>query len=462
MDKVISRGLNFVVFIYLATVLTPADFGTVAVARIFIDYLDSLSDQGLFFALVQRKRLTKKHIDTSLLLLVGLASALALVISILATLIGQFYENSELVNVIQILALMMVVNAINRVPYALIVREQNYKKLFMNNFFVSFGNASVGISMALNGFGVWALVGQQFAHAFLGLIALTLATGWRPGLQISKRAALVLYRFSFKLVIDQQFQFFSKKVDEFLVSLLYGLSTLGMFTLAKKFLLPLMDLLLGSFTRVVFSSLSRLQNKPKQFEESIALYLRWVLSFLGPVVATLATTADLFIPMLFGEKWSGVELVVSVLVATVFVSGISAILHQGFIATGNTSAVLRSNTWRIVVFLLSVSFLTRFGLVGVGVAVFLKDIVGLCIDVYYVKSRLRIDLRNIFHNILKGTFPAMFACVAVLYFRFSHSFDNYSNTNLLVICAVSAFFASSITILLFERKLVKRIFWKYT
>ncbi|HSH22200.1 MAG TPA: oligosaccharide flippase family protein, partial [Candidatus Caenarcaniphilales bacterium] len=187
--------LGLVVFVVLTRLLDPVDFGLVALAAVFVAFVQILVDQGLGDALVQRRELTRAHIDTAFWVSLTTGAVLAVVGIVLAIPIAAFLGQPALQPLLQVLSLTFVLTALNSVQVALLRRELAFRSLALRTLVAIAGGGAVGITLAYLDFGPWALVGQQLGQAVLAVLVLWRTSPWRPTRQVSRTHFRELFSF---------------------------------------------------------------------------------------------------------------------------------------------------------------------------------------------------------------------------------------------------------------------------
>ena len=199
MEKFGIQLAHFVVTLVLARLLTPNDYGTVALLSIFIEVANVLVDSGFGKALVQKKKATQTDYNTVFYISMTSAAILYMALFFAAPYIAGFYDVAELKPMLRIMALSLVFHSINGVQNV----ELNRKMLFHLSFRISWVrtivSAVTGISFALAGYGPWALVWASLFGGIAGVIARQFVIRWRPSFTFSWDSAKGLFRFGWKM-----------------------------------------------------------------------------------------------------------------------------------------------------------------------------------------------------------------------------------------------------------------------
>src|SRR3954468_1282003 len=293
----------------LSRLLTPAEFGLMGAATVVIAFSQIISQVGVGPAIVQRSELEPAHISAAFTISGGLGFVLGAVVWFAAPAIAAFYRIPEVEPVIRGVALLFPVDGLNTVGESLLMRELRFRlyvALDVASYIV--GYACVGVFLAWQGYGVWALVAANLGQMTLRTILMYLATrhSLRPGLKL--RASRDLLGFGFGHSLAQLGLVLSQQSDNLVVGRWLGPSALGIYGRAYN-LMVLPATVFGKIVnRVLFPIMAQVQNERDRLAGGYERALAIVALISLPVSATLWIVAPEFIPALLGPKWNGVVL----------------------------------------------------------------------------------------------------------------------------------------------------------
>lgn len=287
----------------LARILDPRVFGLVAIAWIYTAFMQIFVTQGFGVAIVQRKDLEEEHLNSAFWIAIASALLFCLASILLAVPMARLFKEPKLAPVICWLSFSMVLNALSTIPTAVLSRDLEFRPLAIRGFTSTGIGGVVGVVMALNGCGVWSLVGQQLVGAALGCAWLWYAVPWRPHLRISKRHLRDLYGISLHITANDILWFFSKRSDQTMVGYSFGPEGLGPYSLASKLIMFLNDGFVGPLQSVAFPVLSKLQSNAEEFERAVCRYCEISSFLVFPLFAGVAAVAPELVPLLYGQKW---------------------------------------------------------------------------------------------------------------------------------------------------------------
>ncbi len=180
LERTGAQIVALVVSIILARILSPEDYGTIALLLVFINILNVFVDSGLGTALVQKK--DADNIDFSTVFYTNVCFCIVLygIMFLFAPVLASFYANKELTSLIRVLSITILISGVKNIQQSYVSKTLQFKKFFFATLVGTITAAIVGILMAYNGFGVWALVAQQLTNLGIDTILLWITVRWRP------------------------------------------------------------------------------------------------------------------------------------------------------------------------------------------------------------------------------------------------------------------------------------------
>jgi PST family polysaccharide transporter len=297
---------SIIVTFLLAKLLGPGEFGLVAMAMVFITIAQTVIQQGLVSAIVQRDTLTAEHLDAAfgVLMLAGLG--VGLLTAATSPLWALVNRAPELTVVCIVLSPLVLVQGLAIVPEAILRRELRFRAVAIRTLLAAVVSGVVGVTLALAGAGVWALVGQQLVNAVVGLVVVWLVCPWRPSRRPRLGAIRELWAFSAHSANAGLGVLLSSKADIIFTGIFFGPVATGIYRLAARLPDMLVDVTVRSLQQVALPSLSRLQQDRRRFAAHLA-QLQHLGAVAGlPVLGVLAATANSLVAFL-GPQWAGTE-----------------------------------------------------------------------------------------------------------------------------------------------------------
>jgi PST family polysaccharide transporter len=298
-----SQASSFLVFLVLARLLPPEAFGLVAFAATLLAFAQIVINQGFALAIVQRERLDPEHIDTAFWTGIGLSLVLVAFVVGLAEPIAALAGEPELAPLLPWLSLGILLGSLSAVHVALLQRELRFRLLTLRTLVASTIGGLTGVAMALSGFGVWSLVGQQLTTMGVSVLVLWTSSDWRPGIRVSRTHFGDLFQFGISIVGSNIARFFARRSDRLLIGYLLGPAELGIYVIAFRTVDALIDLVNASLRQVAVPVFSRMQGDPTRLLRALYSATRTTSLVSFPAFAGLAALAPELVPALFGSQW---------------------------------------------------------------------------------------------------------------------------------------------------------------
>ena len=304
LEKFSLQLVAFVVSMVLSRILTPTDYGTVALLGIFMSISGVLVDSGFGSALVQKKNATELDFNSVFYLSIALSLVLYAALFFSAPAISRFFDTPELVWILRVVALQLVFNAINSVQGAELTRKMLFHLSFRISLVSTIPSAIVGITCAFLGYGPWALVFQGLVGGIIGVVARWFIIAWRPRLMFSLKAVKSLYSFGWKLAADRLLDSAFTNVWGFVIGKFYSKADLAYVGKGKHLPSLLMDSINGTLGRVSFPVLVQYQHDKGKIREATRRIVQCSSFLIFPAMMGCAACAHNIIILLFGNQWN--------------------------------------------------------------------------------------------------------------------------------------------------------------
>ena len=367
-----AQAVSVLVFIVLSRYLAPAAFGLLGMAAVFVALVQTLVGQGMSDALVQRERLDNAHRDTAFWTALVTGAVLTAAGWAVAGSVAAFYREPTLAPVVAWLSVIVLVRSLATTQSALLRRALEFRPLALRSLGGALAGGIVGVVMAVAGYGVWALVGQQLATAVVATALLWFASDWRPGLGVSWQCVGDLFPFGARVVGSNLVNFLNRHTDDLFIGLYLGATALGFYAVGYRLLLAATAILTGFSSAVAFPVFSRLQGEPERLRNGLyqATGLTAMLAF--PTFVGAAVLAPDLITVLFGARWLEAAPVMRVLAFIGILHAVFYLTSNAFYAVGEAATVLWLNVLNAVTNVAAFWIAARWGIVVVAAAYVLR------------------------------------------------------------------------------------------
>lgn len=340
-SKAISQGLTWLVTIVVVRLLQPADYGIMATSGLLTIFAGMLLDAGLGIAFVQRRDIsTDVYRAANFALLLGAVGAILLV-QALALPAAHFFSEPRLEAVLRVAALQFLFGTMAVVPSAELSRQMRFKELGITQAFAAVGSSVLTLALALNGAGVWALVGGALAMSALKLAGYLWFTGAFAGFSSQLSLLRSYLGFSARLVMQRVVWFAVEQGDLLIVGRLMGAAPLGVYSVAKTFSQIPLDRAAEIVNQVSLPLFAAVQDDKPRWVEAVRKLLRLTSVAAFPLFWGMAAVAPVAVPMLLGEKWAAAVLPFMLFCAVLPVRMAGAFLHTVLLALGRADVAMR-------------------------------------------------------------------------------------------------------------------------
>jgi len=302
-DNIASSGITFLVTLVLARLLTPEEYGIMAMIAIFIAISNSIIDSGFSNALIRKIHVERIDYNTVFYFNLIVSVFVYFLLYILSPAISIFFKEPILKEVIRVIGWVLIINALAIIPRTLFVKAVNFKVQTKVSLISSISSGGVGIGLALGGMGVWSLVGQLLSRQILNTLLLWIYSKWHPVWEFSMKSFKELFGFGSKLLLSGLLDTIYKNIYYIVIGRVYTSAQLGQYTRAEQFNTIFSSNLTSVVQRVSYPVLSSIQDEPERLKEAYRRVIKITMLITFACMLGLAAVAKPLIIILIGEKW---------------------------------------------------------------------------------------------------------------------------------------------------------------
>lgn len=302
-DNIASSGVTFLVGLVLANLLTPTEYGIMAIITIFIAVSTSIVDSGFSNALIRKVHIERVDYNTVFFFNLVVSFVLYIVLYVAAPAISIFFKEAILTEVLRVIGWVLVVNALAIIPRTILVKKIDFKTQTKVSVISSVVSGVVGIGMAMTGWGVWSLVWQQLSRQMMNTLFLWVFCKWIPVWEFSMKSFKELFNFGYKLLFSGLLDTIYKEIYYVVIGRFYSAADLGQYTRAQQFNIIFSSNLTSVVQRVSYPVLSSIQEEPERLREAYRRVIKLTMLVAFACMLGLAAVAKPLILILIGEKW---------------------------------------------------------------------------------------------------------------------------------------------------------------
>lgn len=303
MERAGNQVVLLIVQIVMARVLSPDDFGFLAIVLVFINLATVFVQSGLGAALVQNPTMSDEDCSTVFWISLGISVILVAMLFFAAPAIAAFYSNDLLSWPLRVLSVTLIINSFNSVQVARVQRGLQFKKIFNATAWSVCVSGALGIMAAVFGAGIWALVLQQLIYQLVNCVVLAVQERWAPCLRFNAKRGKELFDFGWKILACNILNQGYLGIYDLVIGAQFSAGQLGLVSQGKKYPSALGGMLDGAIQPVMMSAVSRIQTEIEQAKRLTRRALKTSTFVIVPCMTLFAVAAQPIVSILLGEKW---------------------------------------------------------------------------------------------------------------------------------------------------------------
>jgi len=368
LERWTSRLLGLVVIAVLTRILSPENFGLVAMATVVTAILQVFVDSGFATVLIQKKSLLPKDTSTAFWTSVAISVLLYAALFATAPLLAELFGEPGLTDVLRVMGLGLPISSLSQVPAAILERSFGFRALAVRQVIGNLCGAAVAIPVALLGGGVWALVAQALVTSVASVVVLWSSTTWRPRWEYSFSALRQMWSMGVRIIGIGLLDALQQNIDKLIVGAFFSVEVLGYYYLAQRIGTILIELVTTVMSRVTLTTFSKLQDDLPRLNR-IFLQMTFASAAIGvPMFGLVAVLATQIVPFAFGAGWDETVPLLWVLAGGWAFGAVMYFDKSAFIAIGRANVALSVAVLQNIVGVALVFALLPLGIFGVALS----------------------------------------------------------------------------------------------
>lgn len=394
------QGIQFLVMIVMARLLTPKDYGLVGMVAIFIAVAQSLVDSGFSQALIRKQNRTETDNSTVFYFNIVVGILLYLVLFAIAPLVAIFYDSPELTALMRVVCLSVVFNSFVVVQRALLTVNIDFKTQAKASLTAAVVSGVIGIGMAYSGFSYWSIVAQQLVNLGLNTLLLWIFTRWRPRWIYSWGSFRELFTFGSKLMVSGLLDVVYRNMYLLVIGKMFTASSLGYYTRANQFAEFPSSNLTGIMQRVTYPVLCQIQDDDERLAQIYRRFLRLSAFLIFPLLVGLSAVAEPFVLLLLKEQWLFAATLLQIICFAMMWYPIHAINLNLLQVKGRSDLFLRLEIIKKAIAVLILCVTIPMGLIAMCVGQILSSLIALIINTNYTGKLIQVGFLRQMRDLL--------------------------------------------------------------
>lgn len=302
-ERVGAQGVSFVVSIILARLLEPSVYGTIALVTVFTSILQVFIDSGFGSALIQKKNADDLDFSTIFFFNITVCTALYILMWISAPWIAGFYNMPELTPVVRVLSLKLIISGVKNIQQSYVSKYLLFKRFFFATLGGTIGAAVIGIWMAYQGYGVWALVAQTLFNSMVDTIILWITVKWRPKWKFSFERLKGLFSFGWKMLVSRLLDTVYNDLRQLIIGKMYSAKDLAFYNRGGHLPRLFIGNINSSIDSVLFPTMSAEQDDRARVKAMTRRAIMTSTYIMAPLMMGLAVCGEPVVKLILTEKW---------------------------------------------------------------------------------------------------------------------------------------------------------------
>lgn len=425
--------------VVLARMLVPEHFGLIGMVTALTVLIERFQDIGLGDAIVQKKEITHEQVSTLFWLNIGICLFLSITVALCAKAVALFYNDQRLIWITVAFASNFLCSGFSIQHQALIRRRMRFDHFALIKIFSTIFGFVVGVALAWQGCGYWALVWKELARSFLSTVLAWTFCPWRPGLPVRNSGVRSMLKFGGNVTAYNMLYYLTNNLDSILLGKFYGAVPVGFYSRAKQLTAIPVSQLLEPIRYISLPALSAFQNDPVNYRNYFEKMLA-VLSFLYmPIIVYIGIYSQPIVYIALGSQWGDVVPIFRLLAISMFATPVVSLLGLIMLSLGQTSRYffwgLFTNLSTVIAFVIGI----RWGVMGIAQSCIIATAANLSFSLLFVFKDSPVDIISTLKSIYRPAIASMVMGYVLLL-----SYAYLSSYHVLLQITLSAFLGGAI------------------
>lgn len=432
-----AQIIQLVISIVVARMLTPSDFGAVALLLVFTSISTVFIQAGLGTAIIQRKEVTQIQLSSVFYYSFLSAVLLYFILYVSAPVISEFYKIDSLTGYMRVLALVLIFGSFNAIQNALIAKKMLWKQQCICNIISVFISGVIGILFAYYNWGSWAIIFQQLSYSIIICICLFFTVRWFPSFAFSFQKSKDLFKYGLNLLGANLVDTIYHNLENLIIAKKFTPSTLAFFTKGRMFPYLLVTNIDGSLQSVMLPVFSKEQDNLEDLKSILRKTVSTSSFILFGVLISLLLCAEPLIMVLLGKQWIETAPFIQLYCIIGLLIPIETTSSQAINAIGKSRIFLKIMSIKRTLGILFL-FIATFFFNNVFILVYatlLVEIIAVCIHMYFNFKILKYTPMEF----LKDIYKKILACIVVLlsYFLYNTILSQNPYIDIIIVALLS-------------------------
>ena len=385
-EKVSTLGVQFFVSLVLARLLSPSDYGIIAMLWVFIALSEQFISCGFANALIRKETCGSEDYSTAFYFNIAVSLVCYGIFFLIAPLVARFYKMDILCPVLRIFSITLPLSALRLVQTAILSRKLQAEKSAIIQLSGAVISGAIGIYMAYKGFGVWSLVAQQLSNALVCAALLWFSASWYPKWEFSGTSMRYLWGFGSKMLLTGIISSIYANIYSIVIGRCYDSSSLGIFNRGQKLARLFPEVTESVLVKNSLPIMSQVQGDRERMVHVYREFVKLACFITFPAVCLISLLAEPFVRVVLTEKWLPSVPYIQLFAMTALFFPANSVNLNLLQACGRSDYTLKAEVIKKSIGLATVFLLLRYGTWYLAIGACCMDIVALGVNLFFAKK----------------------------------------------------------------------------
>ena len=401
------KGISLISIMILARLLSPEDFGLMALATSIFMMVELIRSFGFSTALIQKQDAGRAHYDTAWTMQIIFALLSSSLLTVVSGFAADFYEDNRLISVLQMIAVMILLSGFNNIGVVQFKKQMTFDRVFKYQLLTKLSGFFVTIPLAWYLQSYWALLMGMLTGKVVALILSYVMQHYRPKITLVEWRSLL--GFSSWLLLNNVLFFINNHSQNFILGKLSGANVLGLFSISNEVATTATNEIVAPINAAAYPGYAKLAHNKEQLKQSYLKVLSSIILIAVPSAIGIAAIEPIFVPVLLGDKWLEAIPVIQLIALGSIMSSINTNSGYVYLALAKQKVTTALMCVRLVIFLpLLYYFAVKDGAVGAAFAMLVTTCISFPISQFVLTKQIGLSWSNLFEILYR---PLIASCI---------------------------------------------------
>ena len=456
-ERFASQGIQFVFGILLARLLSPDDYGIIAMLMVFLAVAQVFIDSGFSTGLIRKEEKKPEDFSTCFFFNIVVGIVAYAVLYLIAPFVSEFYNKPILTPILRVVGIKVIFSSFCIVQQAILTIKIDFKKQAQVSVITAIFSGIIGLCLAYNGFGVWALAVQQVIGEVLRCLLLWIFAKWRPITAFSVESFKYLFGFGSKMLVIFSVDAIYNNLYPIFIGKFFPARDLGLYSRGSHYAELPSQTITGILSRVTLPVLADIQNQTDRFSN---IYRRFIATsgfIVFPIIMGLSAVASPLIHITIGPQWKECIIYLQIICFSVMWFPIHSLNLNVLVVKGRSDLFLRVEIIKKIISISVLIITLNYGILAMCLGRVLITYICLYLNIYYVKKIINAGLLEQLKDLMPSFLLAISMCGFIMLFNFLVSLSNATLLVVDIFIGATYYLGLSYLLRLSELKEVKQI-----